>query len=91
MYKYMNSILRNLYIDKLDYIFNEYNNTYHTTIKMMLTNVKFSIYIDFGRENNEKDSEFKVDEHVRISKYENIFSKGDAQNLSEEDFAIKKS
>ena len=45
IYKYMNSILRNLYIHKLDYIFNEYNNTYHTTIKMMLTNVKFSIYI----------------------------------------------
>ena len=90
IYKYMNSILRNLYIHKLDYIFNEYNNTYHTTIKMMLTNVKFSIYIDFGRVNNEKDSEFKVDDHVRISKYENIFSKGYAQNWCEGDFAIKK-
>ena len=57
---------------------------------MMLTNVKFSIYIDFGRVNNEKDSEFKVDDHVRISKYENIFPKGYAQNWCEEDFAIKK-
>ena len=30
----MTSILKNVYIDKLDDIVNEYNNTYHRTIKM---------------------------------------------------------
>ena len=30
----MTSISKNIYIDKLDDIINEYNNTYHSTIKM---------------------------------------------------------
>ena len=34
IYKYMTSISKNVYIDKLDDIVNEYNNTYHITIKM---------------------------------------------------------
>ena len=32
--KYMNSVSRNVYIDKLDDIVNKYNNTYQRTIKM---------------------------------------------------------
>ena len=35
IYKYITSISKNVYIDKLDNIVDEYNNTYHTTIKMM--------------------------------------------------------
>ena len=34
IYKYMTSVSKNVYIDKLDDIVNEYNNTYHRTIKM---------------------------------------------------------
>ena len=34
IYKYMTAISKNVYIDKLDDIVNEYNNTYHITIKM---------------------------------------------------------
>ena len=34
IYKYMTSISNNVYIDKLDDIVNEYNNTYHRTIKI---------------------------------------------------------
>ena len=33
-----------------------------------------SIYIDFKKEINDKDPKFKVDDHVRISKYKNIFA-----------------
>ena len=33
IYKYMTSISKNVYIDKLDDIVDEYNNTYITTIK----------------------------------------------------------
>ena len=39
--------------------------------------VNSSTYIDFGAENNDKDSNFKVVNHVRISKYKNILAKGD--------------
>ena len=40
IYKHMTSISKNVYIDKLDDIVNEYNNTYHTTIKMKPIDVK---------------------------------------------------
>ena len=33
------------------------------------------IYIDFNKENNQKGLRFKVGDHVRISKYKNIFAK----------------
>ena len=46
IYKYMTSISKNMYIDKLDDIVNEYNNTYHRTIKMKLVDVKDNAYID---------------------------------------------
>ena len=34
IYKYMTSISKNVYINKLDDIVNEYNNIYHRTIQM---------------------------------------------------------
>ena len=40
IYKYMTSISKNVYNDKLDDIANRYNNTYHNTIKMKLVDVK---------------------------------------------------
>ena len=86
IYKYLNSISKNLYIDKLDDIVKEYNNTYHRTIKMKPVDVKDNTYIDF-----KKDPKFKVGDHVRISRYQNIFAKGYTLNWSEELFVIKKS
>ena len=68
----------------------EYNNTYHTTIKMKPADVKDNTYINADKEINNKDPKFKVDDHVRISKYKNIFAKGDMPNWSEEVFVIKK-
>ena len=44
-YKYMTSVSKNVYIDKLDDIVDEYNNTYHRTIKMKSIDVKNNIYI----------------------------------------------
>ena len=32
-------------------------------------------YIDFKKEVNDKDPKLKVDDHIRISKYKNIFAK----------------
>ena len=45
IYKYMISISKNVYIDKLDDIINNYNNTYHILIKMKPVNVKSNAYI----------------------------------------------
>ena len=86
----MTSISKNVYIDKLNDIVNEYNNTYHRTIKMKPVDVKDNTYIDFKKEVNDKDPKFKVGDHVRISKYTNIFAKGYTPNWSEEIFVIKK-
>ena len=79
-----------MYIDKLDDIVNEYNNTYHRTIKMKPVDVKDNTYIDFKKEVNDKDPKFKVGDHVRISKYKNIFAKGYTPNWSEEVFVVSK-
>ena len=60
IYKYMTSMSKNVYINKLDDIVNEYNNIYHTTIKMTPFDVKDNTYIDFSKEVNGKDPKFKV-------------------------------
>ena len=88
IYKYMTSVSKNLYIDKLDDIVSEYNNTYHRTIKMKPANGKDNTYVDSNKEINDKDPKFKISNHVRISKYENIFAKGYTPNRSEEVFVI---
>ena len=67
----MTLISKNVYIDKLDNIVNEYNNTHHGIIKMKPVDVKDNTYIDFKKEVNDKDPKFKVDDHVKISKYKN--------------------
>ena len=76
IYKYMTSISKNVYIDKLDDIADEYINTYHTTMKMKPADVKNNTYINADKEINNKDPKFEVDDRVRISKYKNIFAKG---------------
>ena len=90
IYKYMTSVSKNVYIDKLDDTVDEYNNTYHRTINMKPVDVKDDTYIDFEKEVNNKDPKFKDGDHVRISKYKNIFAKGYTPNWSEEVFVISK-
>ena len=76
MYKYMTLISKIVYIEKLNDIVNEYNNTYHRTIKMKPVDIKDNTYIDF----NKQDTKFKVGNHVRIFKYKNIFAQGYTPN-----------
>ena len=84
----MTSISKNVCIDKLNGIVNEYNNTCRT-INMKPVDVKDNAYIDFVKEVNDKDPKFKVADHIKISKYKNIFAKGCTPNWSEEVFLIK--
>ena len=86
----MTAISKNMYIGKWDDIVNEYNNTYHTTIKLKPVDVKDNTYIDFRKEVNDKDPKFKAGNHVRILKYKNIFAKEYTPNWSEEIFVNKK-
>ena len=90
IYKYVTSVSKNVYINKLDDTVNKYNNTYHRTIKMKLVDVEDNTYIDFEKEVNGKDPKFKVRGYVKISKYKNIFAKGYMLNWSEEDFVVSK-
>ena len=86
----MTSVSKNLYIDKLDDLVNEYNNTYHRTIMMKPVDVKDNTYIDFGKEVNDKNPKFKIGDHFKISKYKNTFAKGYMSNWSEEVFILNK-
>ena len=88
-YKYMTSISKNVYIDKLDHIVKKYNNTYHNTIKMKPIDVKSNSYIDSSKEIHDKNSKFETGYNVRISKYKNVFAVGYSPNWCEEVFVIK--
>ena len=79
-----------MYIDKLDEIGKKHNNTYQSTTKMKPVNVKSNTYIDSIKEINNKDPKFKIDDIVKISKYENIFAKGYILNWSNKVFVIRK-
>ena len=56
---------------------------------MKPTNVKDNTYINIDKEANDNDPKFKVGDHVRISKYKNIFAKRYTPNSPEEVFFIK--
>ena len=90
IYKQMTAIFKNVYFDVLNDTVDKYNYTYHKTIKTKPINVKNYSSAESNEESNEKDSKFKVGDHVRISKYKNIFAKGYAPNWREEIFVVKK-
>ena len=75
IYKCITSVSKSVYIDKIDDIVNEYNNTYHRTNKMKPVDVKNNAHIEFSKEVNDKFPKFKVGDLVTISKYKNIFAK----------------
>ena len=88
--KHMTAVSKNVYFDVLDDIVDKYNNTYHKAIKMKPIYVKSDSFAEYNEESDEKDPKFKVGDHVRISKYKNIFAKGYAANWGEGIFIVKK-
>ena len=68
IHKHMTAVSKNVYFNVLDDKIDEYNNTYHRTIKMKAIDVKDNTYINIGKEVNGKDPKFKIGDHVRISK-----------------------
>ena len=87
IYKYMNSVSKNVYIDTV----NKNNNTYDSTIKIKPVYVKSNTYLDSSKEVNVKNPKFKIGDNVRISKYKNVFAKGYTTSWVEEVLVIKKS
>ena len=59
IYKHMTSISKNVYIDKLNDIANEYDNTYHRIVKVKPVDVKHNAYIDSSKDVNDKDLKYK--------------------------------
>ena len=67
----MTSISKSVYIDKLDYIVNNFNNIYHSTIKIKRIDVKSSTSFDSNKEINKKDLKPKIRDVDRISNTSN--------------------
>ena len=71
----MTATSKNVYFDVLDDIVNKYYDTVHKTIKMKPIDVTDDYCAEYNEHFNKKDPKFKVGDHVRISKYKNIFAK----------------
>ena len=72
IYKYMTSVSKNIYIDKLHNIVNKYNNTFHSTIKMKPVDVKSNTYIGYSEKLIIKTQNLKL---VILLEYRNIKEK----------------
>ena len=91
IFKHMTVISKKIYFDVSDNIADKYNNTVHKTIKMKPTEVTDNYYAEYNEDpSNKKNAKFKVDDHVRMSEYKNIFAKGYTPNWSEEVSVINK-
>ena len=88
--KHMTAISKNVYFDVLNDIVDEYNNTYHKTIKMKPIDVTSDSFAEYNEKSKQKEPKFKVGNHVRISKFKNVFAKGYTPNWSEEIIVAKK-
>ena len=86
----MTAIWKSVYFDVLDDIVDKYNKTVHRSIEMKPIDVTSDSYTKYNENSNNKDPKFKVSDHVRISKYKNIFAKGYTPNWSEEVFIVSK-
>ena len=82
IYKRMTYIGKNVYFNVLDDTVGKYNNSFHSSIKMKPKDVKDDSFVEYSEESNKKDPKFIVGDHVGISKYKNIFSKGYSPNWS---------
>ena len=90
IYKHMTYVGKNVYFNVLDDIVDKYNNSFHSSIKVKPKDVTDDSFVEYVEETNKKDPKVKVGDHVRISKYKNIFAKGYTPYWSEEVFIVNK-
>ena len=90
IFKHIKAISKNVYFDVLNDIVNKYNNTVYRTRKMKPIDVTSGSSAEYNEDSSKQNPTFKVGDHVRISKYKNIFAKGHTPNWSEEIFVVNK-
>ena len=97
MWKYFTANETEKWYDILDDLVNDYNNSYHSSIGMTPTEARnpensdtvwYNLYGDFLLHDFGKPK-FKVGDHVRISKYKTVFTKGYLPNYTEELFKVQ--
>ena len=86
----MIAVSTNVYFDVLHDIVNKYSNTVHRRKKMKPVDATPDSSAEYKEDCNVTKPKFEVADHVRLSKYKNIFAKGYTQNWPEEDFIIGK-
>ena len=86
IFKHMTAVSKNVYFVVLDDIVNKYNNTVHRNIRMKPTDVTSDSYAEYNEDSSETKPKFKAGDHIRISKFKKVFTKGYIQNWSEESF-----
>ena len=90
IFKHIKAVSKSVCFDVLDDIVNKYNSTVNKTIKKKPIGVTSDSHSEHNKESNEKDPKFKVGDHVRISKYKIIFTKGQSKIRLEEVFVVSK-
>ena len=90
IFKHMTAVWKSVYFDASDDIINKNNNTVHRTIKMKPIDVTSDSYAECNEDSNVTKPKVKVGNHVRISKYKNIFAKEYTQTWSEKVFVVSK-
>ena len=89
IFKHMTTV-SNVYFYVLYDIGNKYNNAVHKIMKIKPVDVTSHSYVKYKEDSNVTKPKFKVGDHVRISKYKNIFAKGYTQIWSKNFFIISK-
>ena len=93
MWRYFTETGHNKYLDILPRLIFDYNNTFHTTIKMTpveasLSKNAYKISYIPDTEHTMKRPQYKIGDRVRIYKYKKLFSKGYETNWTNEIFVI---
>ena len=66
IFKHMTAVSKNVFVDVLDDIVDNYNNTFHRIIGMKPIDIKSDSYAECNVDSNEKDPKFKLGDHVKF-------------------------
>ena len=84
----MTAVSKDVYINKLNEMVDICNNTYRKKMKMKPADVMVDTYFVFHLGEKDKDPQFKIGSHVRISIHKNVFEKGYTPSWSKEIFVV---
>ena len=84
----MTAVSKDVYINKLNEMVDICNNTYRKKMKMKPADVMVDTYFAFHLGEKDKDPQFKIGSHVRISIHKNVFEKGYTPSWSKEIFVV---